>query len=255
MKLKNRYFKIIISLIIIIGAGILFNRVTAQDDRNGDNAIKYLEERFKEQNIPVLTIKVLQENPLQLEFVIQSESDGEKGTPEDPINYHMVVREATLAKQQGYIITYITEIFLNKKGDQISKSEDSVNPDVSVFLEFSPAKIDDVSVKEMMLNKKNALEVSEEDLSVSSINGLQTLNVTKIVPTLEEANQIGLETVGNLRPLVADVNNQGAQIVMVHVEIKNEKGDFFFNYLLDLQMTSESWWMAEGFDDSWFPHP
>jgi hypothetical protein len=255
MKYKNQYLNMLFALIVILGTGVLINRATAQDSRDGKGAVKYLEEQFRKQNIPVVTINILQEDPLQLEFIIQSESAGEIGTPVDPINFHMVRREAALAQRQGYIIARITRIFLNKNGVQVSKSDVSIKSGDIILLDLPLAKINDATVKEMALSKMNSLEMSVGDLSVSSMDGFQTLHAVQVASSLDEANKIGLGLRGGLHSILADLNQQGAQIVMTHVEIKDSNGDYYFNYIYDLQLGSESWWMADGFDDSWFPHP
>ncbi len=254
MKQKRQFLIILVALIVVAGVGIFFTQAVAQN-RDGGGAVKYLEEQFRKQSIPVVGIKVLQEFPLQLEFVIQSASDGEKGTPEDPINFHMVQREAILARREGYFVTNIIRIFINKNGDQIDRSEVNMDPDEYTSLDFQPAKLGDNSVKELVLNKITSLGLPRQDLSVSSMDGFQTLHAVHVVSSLDKANKIGLELPGRFSSILADLNQQGAQIVMTHIEIKDGNGNYYFNYMYDLQLDTESWWMADGFDDSWFPHP
>jgi hypothetical protein len=58
----------------------------------------------------------------------------------------------------------------------------------------------------------------------------------------------------SLRPLADDINAQGAQIVMVNLMVKDEKGNILLNYLLDLQFGIENWWAADGINvDNWYP--
>jgi hypothetical protein len=250
MKHKNKSAIIILVLLLVGIIGGLFEQVRAQD-----NIVSYLDERFKQQNVPVKGIKIIQEIPLQLEITIQSSSDGSRGNPEDPINYHLVEREVVLARQKGYFVESLTRIFLSPQGREIAKATTQVKSLEFMFLDDSPSSITDSSTKTLVMDKINLYGMSALDISVDSREGLQTLRLQLSTPSLDEVNKTLTQYMSSLRPLVGEINAKGAHIVICKLEIRDEKGNLLLNYMLDLQLDSENWWMADGLTMDWFPHP
>jgi len=254
MKHKNLLSKIFL-IIVGVAVGIAISLSTKTGAQN--DVVTYLEERYKQQNVPVAGITVLQESPLRLQIVFQTTSEGKKGTPDDPINYHLVEREVILAARKGYFIQSFVTIVINPNGEQVFKSDTPVYADPKT-LEIAPARIADSDTSKMagdginlLIDKLNLHETTAV-VDISSSDGFQTLNVQLLTPSLKEAyNAVDLTM--SLRNLISETNAQGAQIVMYKVEIKDEKGNILLNYLSDLQLRSESWWNADNFQVDLFP--
>ncbi|MEM4204153.1 MAG: hypothetical protein QXS54_08805 [Candidatus Methanomethylicaceae archaeon] len=239
-------------LLVLAAAGIalgLYAQVTAQQE-----VAEYLKERLDRQNIPVVEITARRLLPLHLEIIIQSMSEGEKALPDDPINLHIVRREVMLARQQGYIIDGFTLTLLNKQGRTIFWTEAPIDIE-NVPLELSPSKLDDAVTKDIIAESINLYGMSLIDTEIISSEGIQTLVLRLSTPSLEEANQALPYFMPSLRPFIADINTQGAQIVICKVEVVDEKEQILLEYLLDLQLDSETWWMVDGLTQDWFPHP
>lgn len=239
-------------VLLLVFAGIIFGlytQVAAQQE-----VVKYLKEQLERQNIPIVEITARRLLPLSLEIVIQSMSEGEEVLPDDPINLHIVKREVVLAKQQGYMIDSFTLTLLNKRGKTIFWAETPMDLE-NIPLELSPSKLDDATTKDMIGESLNSYEMFLVDAEIISTAGIQTLVLRLSAPSLEEANHALLYFMPSLRPLIAEINAQGAQIVTCKVEVTDEKGKILLKYLLDLQLDSETWWMAEGLTQDWFPHP
>lgn len=248
-----KHKKLILGIVSLLGVtGIVFGlytQVTAQQE-----VVKYLKEQLERQNIPIVEITARRMLPLGLEIVIQSMSEGEKALPDDPINLHIVKREVLMARQQGYMIDSFTLTLLNKQGKTIFWAETPVELE-NIPLELSPSKLDDATTKNMIVESLNPYEMSLVDAGVISTAGIQTLVLRLSAPSLEEANHALPYLMPSLRPFIANINAQGAQIVICKVEVMDEKGQILLKYLLDLQLDSETWWMVEGLTQDWFPHP
>lgn len=251
MKHQNLLSKaFLITVGIAVGIVVsLSTKTTAQND-----AVTYLEERYKLQNIPVTEITVLQESPLRLQIVIQTASEGSVGTPDDPINYHLVEREVVLAAKKGYFIESFIRIFINTKGKQISKADSRVHADFKT-LDITPSLTADNITKDMVNGNLNLYGMSLSSMDVSSSDGLQFLTLQVTSSSLEDANRAGPQLVGSLPKLIDSINAQGAKIVMCRLEIRDEKGDILLNYLVDLQLDTQSWWKDENFTDTWSEGP
>ena len=255
--MKNK--KLISSLLlilIIIGIVSVFNlRVKAQQGVETaspqQDVVSYLQERLKQQNVPFTQIKILQESPLEIEITLQSVSEGEKFAPDDSANLHLTVREAVLANGRGYQINGLTQVVLNKDGKSISWGWLKVTD--LYYLKLAPSSITDALAMNLVDEKINTYGMSVVNKDISSFDGFKSLNLDLSTTSLEEANQTLSQIKDSLGPLAKDVNAQGAQVVMVRLKVKDEKGEVLLNYLLDLQFETEGWWVADGINvDSWY---
>lgn len=246
----------VVVFIVVIGLAALFfvltkNTPVSLDSQN--DVVTYLQERYKQQNIPVAEITVLQESPLRLKVVIQSASNGKTGTPDDTIYYHLTEREIVLAAKKGYLIQSFITVFINSKGEQFYESDTSV-PTAPEILEIAPSKIADDITKKVVIDNLNLYGMSLKSMEVSSLDGLQFLTLQVSSSSLEEANRAGTQLVGSLPQLVNKVNTQGSQIELCRLEIRDEKGNILLNYLEDFQLHTRDWWSDDKFaTDTWLP--
>lgn len=114
-----------------------------------EGVVIYLKERFEKQNVPIAEITVLQESPLRLQIVIQTAGDGKIGTPDDPINFHLVEREVVLAAKKGYFVESFSRVFVNSKGEKFIKADTPVYTDPDT-LNIAPSRIADDVKKDMV---------------------------------------------------------------------------------------------------------
>jgi len=255
--MKNKKLISRLLILIIIGIVLVFNlRVKAQQGVETaspqQDVVGYLQERLKQQNVPFTQMKILQESPLEIEITLQSISTGEKFAPDDFINLHLTIREAVLANERGYNINGLTEVVLNKDGKTIDWGWSHL---IGVYyLKLAPSTVTDALAMGLVDEKINTYGMSVVNKDVSSFDGFKTLNLDLSTTSFEEANQTVSQIKDALGPLAKDINAQGAQVVMVRLKVKDEKGAVLLNYLRDLQFETEGWWAAEGINiDSWYP--
>lgn len=247
---KQKAIKFFLALMVILFIQSSYAQVKAQQ-----NVVNYLEERFKRQDVPIKEIKITQGFPLKLEITIQSMSDGTLGTPQDPINYHLVEREVILARQQGFFITSFTRIFLSKNNEQIAIDNKNVKLFEYMFLDMTPSRISDKSAENIIKENINLYGMSATKIQIESSDGLQILTLQLKTESLEEINNVLSQFMLSLRQLISYANTNGAKFIICRLEIKDKQENILLNYMLDLQIDSENWWMADGLAMSWFPHP
>ena len=250
MKHKKLLWVILLVLVVVGITFGLYTEVIAQQE-----VVEYLKGRLERQNIPVVEITIHRLLPLRLEIIIQSMSEDEKALPDDPINLNIVRREVILARRQGYSIDRFTLILYNSQGKTIFWADETPVSIEEATLELPPSKLDDATIKNMINERLNLYGMSIVNTEVTSYDGIQTLILQLSTPSLEDANQALPYFMPSLRPLIAEINTQGGQIVICKVELRDDKGQLLLKYLLDLQLDSETWWMVDGLTQDWFPHP
>src|SRR5258708_38446972 len=85
-------------VLIVVGAISVFlvTQVNAQDDIIGE-----LKSKLAEQNVPVKEIRIVNRIPFQIEFTIQSASDGQLVASDDPLFGAIVQSEVASARRRG----------------------------------------------------------------------------------------------------------------------------------------------------------
>lgn len=216
-------------------------QVTPQQD-----IVSYLQERYEQENVPVTSISILNQSPLQLEITLQSASDGMKGTSDDPINYHKVEREIILAQQKGYVIESFNRNIVNKLGERIAGDTTWVHTEYMI-LDNPPSRVSDNTTETLVSERLNLYGLTLTNINLSSFEGIQTLTTELSAASLEEANSGIKSFLWMLPQLIKDVNSRGAQIQVCEVQLRDENGNLLLNYMLDSQLRSQSWWTADNF--------
>jgi len=261
MKTQIKPFQILLIVIVIGIVASITVQVSAQEE-----PAKYLEERLRQQNVPIAEIKVvqqpplplepvveigfLQQSPLLLEIVIQSLSEeDDKAMPEDAINMLLVRHEAKLAIQKGYRIDGITRVLINKMGKRLFTDFEPLYPEKRLP-ELSHSTVTDDVTEKTVREKVNLYGLSLANAEVSSVEGIQTLTL-ELSSSAEEANGLLPRFIPSLYGTVPALNAEGSQIAIYKVEVMDQKGNMLFNYANDLQFGHETWWMAEGVTVDW----
>jgi len=262
MKTQIKPFYILL-IVIVIGIVVSITvQVSAQEE-----PAKYLEERLRQQNVPVAEIKVvqqpplplepvveigfLQQSPLLLEIVIQSLSEeDDKAMAEDAINMLLVLREALLANQKGFSIDAITRVLINKTGKRIFAFFEPLYPEKKLP-ELSRSTVADEFTEKAVGEKINLYGLSLANAEVSSVEGIQTLTLKLSASSVEEANALLPRFLPSLFGAVPALNAEGSQIAVYKVEVRDQKGNILFNYANDLQFGLESRWRADSVTVDW----
>jgi hypothetical protein len=246
----RRLFSWSILLLVVFLSIFGYTRAKAQRD-----VVGYLEERLKQQDVPVISIEIVQELPVQLEITIQSMRDEDTGVSENPINLSILDREIFLAYQQGYFVERYTRISLNKQGEEVAKSETRVKLVDQLLLDTSPSRNTDAVTEDYANEMINLYGMTATNQAITSENGMQFLTLELSVPSIDDANQMLPAFMHSLRPSIENINAKGSHIVVCRVIIKDKEEKLLLNYILDLQLTSERWWMDENLTANWFSIP
>lgn len=250
MKNKKLLLRIVI-IILTVGLALGIS-LTTKAEKNKiqstpeQDVAAYLESKLKQQNVPIMQIKIIQESPVEVEVTIQSLSEDDKFMPEDFINLHLVTREAVLSQEKGYLINGLTEIVVNKAGKTIDWGWNNV-ADIT-YIKLVPSMNPDNLPMDVISENINTHGMKLINENVSLSEGFQTLNLQLSVKSLEEANQRFSQFKESLRSTIVDANFSGTQVVMEKVELRNEEGEILLNYLLDFQFNTEGWWAVDGFN-------
>src|SRR5215204_2533752 len=119
MNKKTIYSVTLLTLGIIGIFFIFFIQAYAQ---KGENIIPYLEERFKQDNIPVVEIAIIRHFPLHLRVTVQSTSNWKSA--ENSAIWESIQRTVFLdAQQDGYSVEGLIGILQNNQGVQIDYAE------------------------------------------------------------------------------------------------------------------------------------
>jgi len=239
-------------LLFSILATIVFG-VYAQAKAQGEIAA-YLKERLTQENVPVVAVTIIQKFPINLQITIQSTSNGEKASPEDPINLNLIRREVVLANLEGYFVERFVIILLDNNGAQMARVEHSTEIG-DLLINTRSSTIADQVVRSKLYDELNLYGMSLTSLDISSSNSIQTANISISTLSLDIANQALPQFMPSLRSTLENINSQGAQIANCKLELKDEHGNLLLNYILDLQLRAENWWMADNLTQDWFPHP
>jgi hypothetical protein len=238
--------------IIFIVAGIIivsYTQVNAQD-----GVVRYLEERFKEQNINILEITVLEMSPLNLRIVVQSEDDWT--TTDDTVVLNAIDRTVFInARSEGFLIVNLVKILQNSEGEQLDLSEktlDSEQLDQLLALSAFPLILTDEATKALFLEriKPYVDQYNLGDipiiLDVSSANGYQILNLELQTSSLDVADAAAFFFWSLPQfPLFDEINAQGARIVLYRAKIYDMNGASLLDYFYDFQLKSGGWTQDE----------
>jgi hypothetical protein len=232
------------------GVGTIYMQARAQE-----GIVSYLRTRLARDHVPVTSIVVTSESPLGVQVTVQSLSRGAQGTPSDPIYYHLVEREILLASQAGFAIEDYTILFDNQQSQQISRSELHAKPDLAWAIDNSPSRVPDSDTRGLLRAGLDLHGFALTRLTVDSEGGLQRATLWLAAATLDDANRNLGPFLLDLQALLTELNRSGSHVVLCGVEVRDAHGGMLLNYLLDLQLASQTWWMADGIDKDWFPHP
>lgn len=149
MKLIRRNFLlkvVLFGLAIIISSAFLYTQVQAQGD-----FVSELTTRLTQQNVPVKNITITTRIPFQVEVGVQSASNGEKVTPDDPTFKNIIIREAIAVRDQLNIkLDTIRITIVNVSGNPIYWTDEPLLQAISTSL---PLTLDNAAVAKLIRNQ------------------------------------------------------------------------------------------------------
>jgi hypothetical protein len=257
-----KHSKLLLSIVLVIVAiGIVGSSIQASAQ---ENVIRYLDRKFKEENIPVVEITVLEEVPLRLRIVVQSAD--EWTTTEDMVILNSVERAVFIdAPQEGYIVESLVSILQDSQGKQLDYTEQSANDEqieMSLDINKSSLKLTDEETKVLLMKKIDPfldeyhLRGTTIMLDVFSKDGDQTVSLELQASSLDIANNAAFFfwVLPNFA-LFDEVNAEGANMVSYRARIIDQNGANLLDLIHDFQLGSGGWTQSEKLMDLGNPPP
>lgn len=224
--------------------------VTAQQDVAG-----YLETRFKELNVPVVSVRIVQEVPMEVEITLLSEGlKGHQATASDMQNYYHIERELRLAGRQGYAVDSFTLIKRDAEGQEWRSVFGSVSP-IYAQLDSTAASFSDAATADLIRSRLDPGALSVNSIEVVSSEGPQLAELQLSAPSLEVANESVPVFWPALRTAIGELNAEGARILILRVQLRDSTGSLLIDYVRDREIGMESAWLASGMNIEGIAYP
>jgi hypothetical protein len=256
--MRNRL--LIIFIFILLGLGILGYSLV--------KAVTYhqiasdLSDRLVEQDVLVKTVLVNSIDPFQLEVILLRPDD-------PPLTQYQYLRakyltrwEATQLNRERYILnSYIVNV-IDENGETISWEQTYLYPETQVEA--------NTEEQEVIMSESQAEDYIRQGLDyrhfqiidldiVSESRSGQLIHTLVMKLSSQNLGDLNLDLpfwMPELRLFLADLNKQHiSEIDVCWLEIVSSEGAILLDYIYDLDLTQETWWMSEGVTEDWFPHP
>ncbi|HSQ26792.1 MAG TPA: hypothetical protein VLM80_06675 [Anaerolineales bacterium] len=226
------------------------------------NDLQSLQERLQQLNIPVKSLTVTKQTPLEIELTLNSSGSVGRLSESDMLNRFLAVREVELAYLHYDLPVKSYRLMLViPEGDVVYDSTIFLNDDLPSqdLKPAPPATVDDARAKEILENELdlNGLRLS----SLAAFPDFSTWDNSKFFTLLlstgasaENTNnlQIG-QFIASLRHQIEDLNQLYAmRIVIMHVRIQDEDDRLLVDYLEDFEIGKQSSW---DYVEGWYPQP
>jgi hypothetical protein len=240
----------ILLAVIAIGATFgLYARAQAQE-----GIIKHLEGRLRAQQVPFTDISILSHVPLRIQIIIQSASDDQLAMPEDPVILHLAYREVLFASKDVLPINSLVRILLNQDGQVLFSADIPLDTSLLHIHPEPATKTDDAAA--MAINESLDLRgLALAQTRIEHLDQFRTVDLLIVTPTRAEAEQAMPDILASLGPTLEKLNAEGAQIALCKIQVLDQDGTILVNYLMDTQLRSQTWWLADEFNGDWFPRP
>lgn len=259
-----RWFLILIALIAlaVVIYWVLFLRPQAGVQVKD---LQALQERLQQLNIPVKSLIVTHQSPLEIELILNSSGSVGRLSEADMLNMFLAVREVELAYlhydlpvksyrlmlviPEGDVV-YDSTIFLSDDlPSQQLKPAPPSTVDVSTAKQILESELDFYGLNPISLEAFQAFTTQDNSkfFTLQLSTGASAENTDKL--------QIG-QFIASLRLQIEELNQRyAARIFVMHVRIQDEDGRLLVVYLEDFQTGKQSSWIDENNVEGWYPQP
>ncbi len=255
--LSKKTLLLVLALIILLFSTVLVVEVRAQED-----LVVELTTRLSQLGVPVKSITI--DNRIPFQITITLLSTGDKKTDDDMWNKHIVEREASLAHKFGLNLDSFTLILVSQQGETLDWSQIFLNPEYTfAYRQFSAGdkNLDNQKTEALLRQQLDFKGMTVDELQVTTGAGseqdVQSLSIRLSTPNLQTANRAISAIIGSLKNRLNKVNQESdySLIAICRLWILDSNGNVLLDYLNDLELGSETWGMAQGVTEGWFPHP
>lgn len=257
--MKKKSTVILLSMAVLVSALLIFTfvKVDAQDQNAAE-----ISSRLNSNGVPVKEALITSRLPYRVSITLQSASGDNHLTPPDRWNLLLAQHEATFAYRWGPRLSSFQLVVLNTLGEEIYSVETFLHPqDLDQANPTGPVtSVDDAAAAEIIRSGLNlgSFTVTQLDVtrSLKTEPDSQVAQVNLSAPDLAAANQSLVGLLGSFFQLMDTINQQdGTALVLVHLQIMDEKGTVLLDYFRDLESGYALWNLSEGLNTDWFPHP
>jgi hypothetical protein len=229
------------------------------------NGIQSLQERLVQLGIPVKSVEVTKQSPLEIEVVLTSSGSDGMLSKDDMLNQFLTVREVELAYLNfATHIEIYRLILVTAKGDTLYDSTIFLYPDLpsQKLTQAPPSSIENSKAKDILernldLQGLKLLTLDVPSSFTSSDNSkLVALDLSTGTSADKTNNAQIVEFITNLHSQMEDINDRfGTRVVLIHVRIKDVDDKLLVDYLEDFETGKQSSWIDENFVANWYPQP
>jgi hypothetical protein len=230
-----------------------------------ENGIQSLQDRLAELDIPVKSITVTKQSPLEIEIILDSSGSDGMLSNNDRLNQFLTVREVELAYLNFAMPIKSYRLFLvTANGDILDDSTIFLYPDLpsQKLTPAPPSSIKNTQVQDIL---ERNLDLRGFRLLSLDVPSSYTANDNSKLVTIDlstgtsadktNSAQIG-EFLVNLRSQIEEINDRfGTRVVLIHVRIKDSDDKLLVDYLEDFETWKQSSWIDENYIESWYPQP
>jgi hypothetical protein len=229
------------------------------------NEIQTLEKRLVHLGIPVKSVTVIKQSPLEIEVILKSLGSDEKLGQDDLWNKFLTEREVELA-----FLNFATHIesyrlvLVTAKGNTIYDSTVFLYPDLpsQKLTQAPPSSVENSKAKDILGRNLDlqGLKLLTLDVPSSYIASDNSKLVTLDLSTGTSADTVDIaqidEFIMKIRPQIEEINSRyGTRIVLIHVQIKDSDNKLLVDYMEDIETGRQSSWTAENIEGNWYPQP
>lgn len=259
--------RIIIILAVLIGLiGISYvgishrQSVHAQDNGVNPQIIDEVVSNLQKEGIPVEFNKIKTdtnwEPPSIIEFILQSSSNGNRVSPDDPIYFNNVIHEVTMAQKDGLNIGAISVSVINAQGETLCEIIQAANPNISIPEPVRSSNLSADDIAELVEKDSSLHGMQLNDVKVNIKDGLARCILDLQVADIDIANTAIPYFMIDIYNTMAKLNTEkGTQITSYQIAISTTNGEILLKYINDLQFGVKNWWQSEELTKDWFPSP
>jgi hypothetical protein len=243
-------------LVIIILIFTTFLVVNGWKDKN----IHDLEDRLTKLGIPVVEIKIISEQPFQIEITLQSASEDGNATVDDLWNLVMARRQTNLASRIGLHLDSYSIHLIDINGKTILKDTAYIYA----------TDIDQTTTgKEVKLDHEDSIRTVKQELDYGDLKvdlldifvnqeingGGQTLILELSGEDMPSINKDLPDFLHSLFRLFETDQSFGLGLAICHLRVIDASGTIMLDLVRDLESGISQWIMQPGVYDEWFPKP
>ncbi len=237
---------------------IIFLMRANQQDQN----IANLSARLKDDGVPVKEAVITSRLPYRVSITLQSASGDSHLTPQDRWNLLLAQHESAFAYRWGPRLSSFRVVLLNTLGEEIYSVETFLHPqDLDQANPTGPvSSLEDAAAAGIIRNglELGGFTVARLDVTreLKTEPASQVAQIGLSAPDLATANQSLAGLLDSFTRLTDTINQQnGAALVLVHLQIVDAQGEVLLDYFKDLESGYALWNLADGLNTDWFPHP